>query len=289
MEIKNGVIYQGDCLDIIPTLKEKVDLIYIDPPFGFKADEKFGMLAWNKTEYKSESKINTLKDILSKGELSYLNWLYPRLKLMKELLSEQGSIYVHIDWHVGHYVKILLDEIFGKGNFRNEIVWNYGPVGSNPEYDFQNSHNIILRYSKTNNYFFNKVFKPLKRSSDYNLVDNLGKKYQITKRKKSDGTEYEWINYMPEGVLLTSVWDDIFYVRHNAKENVNYDTQKPEALLERIIKASSNENSIVADFFCGSGTTAAVAEKLGRKWIACDISEKAIETTKERIKNVKMD
>lgn len=275
----------GDPQTGLPSLRGKVDLIYIDPPFDSKADYRTkltlpgGDINQKPTTIEQFAYADTWKD----GTVSYLRMLYPRLVLMRELLSDHGSIYVHIDWHVGHYVKVLMDEIFGKENFRNEIVWNYGAVGSNPHNDFQNSHNIIMRYSKSQDYLFNKVYKPLKRDSDYNLVDKNGKRYQITKRKRPDGTEYEWINYMPEGVLLTTVWDDIYYVRHNAKENMGYATQKPEALLERIIKASSNEGDLVCDFFGGSGTTAAVAERLERRWITSDIGKPATLVMRKRL------
>ena len=266
----------------LQSMRGKIDLIYIDPPFDSKTDYKikFKLPGQQRpTVIEQFAYSDTWKD----GTTSYLKMLYPRLVLMKELLSDKGSIYVHIDWHVGHYVKVMMDDIFGKGSFRNEVIWNYGAVGSNPQKDFQNSHNTILRYSKSSVLTFNKVFKPLKRDKDYDLVDENGRRYQITKRKRPDGKIYEWINYMPEGVLLTSVWEDIFYVRHNAKENANYGTQKPERLLERIIKASSNENSVVADFFAGSGTTGVVAERLNRKWIMADIGKPACMITRKRL------
>ncbi|MFH1175284.1 MAG: DNA methyltransferase [bacterium] len=275
----------GDKESGLPSMRGKIDLIYIDPPFDSKADYRTKVtlpgvdLEQKPTVIEQFAYADTWKD----GTVSYLKMLYPRLVLMRELLSEKGSIYVHIDWHVGHYVKILLDDVFGKENFRNEIVWNYGAVGSNPIKDFQNSHNAIFRYSKGDERFFNRVTKPLKRDKDYSLIDSEGRRYQITKRKKPDGSEYEWINYMPDGVLFTSVWDDIFYVRHNAKENQGYSTQKPEALIERVIKASSNENSIIADFFAGSGTTGAVAEKLNRRWIMSDLGKPANLVMRKRL------
>ncbi|MBP6714264.1 MAG: hypothetical protein KA157_10030, partial [Aliarcobacter sp.] len=175
-------------------------------------------------------------------------------------------------------------DIFGKENFRNEIIWNYGTVGTSPKNDYQNSYNSIFRYTKSNQYSLIKETREAIRTADYNLFDEkTGRFYQMTKRKDKDGNDYEWINYMPYGVAIDNVWKDIFYVRANAKENVSYATQKPEKLLERIIKASSNENSIVADFFGGSGTTASVAEKLGRRWISSDIGKPSIMVQRKRL------
>ncbi|MCL2335459.1 MAG: site-specific DNA-methyltransferase, partial [Endomicrobia bacterium] len=206
-----------------------------------------------------------------------LKMLYPRLALMKELLSEQGSIYVHIDWHVGHYVKVLLDEIFGKENFKNEIIWQY--TGSlAPDNDFPRKHDNIYRYVKGKLPIFNHLFTPyadgaIKR---FDKEDENGR-YKITYR---DGKEYK--TYMKEGKRLEDVWS-IPIVMKNDVDNTNYNTQKPEDLLERIIKASSNENSIVADFFGGSGTTAAAAEKLNRRWIISDIGKPSCMIMRKRL------
>ena len=285
--IELNKIYNGDCLEVMDKIeKESIDLIYIDPPFGIKQDEKFNMLPWKKTNYYEKIVYDMFQNILNENDLKFLSFLYPRLKKMRELLSNKGSIYVHLDWHVGHYVKILLDDIFGKENFRNEIIWNYGTVGTSPKNDYQNSYNSIFRYTKSNQYSLIKETREAIRTADYNLFDEkTGRFYQMTKRKDKDGNDYEWINYMPDGVAIDNVWKDIFYVRANAKENVSYATQKPEKLLERIIKASSNENSIVADFFGGSGTTIAVAKRLGRRGIYCDQNIKAFNIAKERIAN----
>jgi adenine-specific DNA-methyltransferase len=272
-------LYHGDCLEIMKSIdKNSIDLIYIDPPFGIKQDEKFGMEAWKKTNYHEQIVYDLFEKILNENDLKFLSFLYPRLCLMKELLSEQGSIYVHIDWHIGHYVKILLDEIFGKENFRNEIIWKY-TGGLAPTQDFSRKHDNIFRYVKSSqNIIFNSIYEEYSENSikRFDKEDEKGR-FKITYK---DNKEYK--TYLKEGKKAEDVWD-LSIIMKNASEYQDYPTQKPEALLERIIKASSNENSIVADFFCGSGTTGAVAKKLGRRYILCDISEKAIEITKKRI------
>lgn len=287
-------LYHGDCIDIIPKLIEegvKVDLIYIDPPFCIKADEKFGMLPWKKTNYKSDCKFIDILPIDS-GEKSYLHWIYPRLYLMRELLSDKGSIYVHLDWHVGHYVKILMDEIFGKNNLINEIIWCY-TQGGRPVNGFPNKHDNIFLYSKGSSFILNKDDIKIaydlyseKSSSAFTKIDEDGRRYYT---KWVNDKEYKY--YMDEGKNPYDWWNDIPKITGRAAvaentELTGYATQKPSKLLERIIKASSNEDSIVADFYAGSGTTGAVAEKLGRKWILCDISDIAIETCEKRL-NVK--
>jgi adenine specific DNA methylase Mod len=182
-----------------------------------------------------------------------------------------------------HHLRFLLDEVFGEEHFVNEVVWHYGTVGTSPSSGYQNSYNTIYFYSKSENIIFTKELREAVRTADYNKYDEkTGKYYQVTIRKNSNGEEYEWINYKPEGVLMDNVWKDIFYIRANAIENEFYPTQKPEALLERIVKASSNEGSIVLDCFMGSGTTQAVAQKLGRKWIGIDCNKDSIETVKKR-------
>ena len=231
--------------------------------------------------------------------------MYPRLYLMRELLSDKGSIYVHIDWHVGHYVKILMDEIFGKDNFKNEIIWRRSNANMNTNASqFSRNHDIILFYSKSIENYFKRQFKPYSEQTlkMYKYDDNDGRgKYRLQelrdyseesrKKFREEGKIYELNNreYLKqyisdkEGVSLDSVWEDIPSLQGSSQERLNYATQKPEKLLERIIKASSNENSIVADFFAGSGTTGAVAEKLGRRWIMSDLGKPANMIIRKRL------
>lgn len=280
MEIGNGEILQGDNLTLMQELIQngvKVDLVYIDPPFGIKVDENFGMLTW-KDVVEPKNRVDEIINIellCSKGECNYLRWLYPRLVLLKELLSERGSIYVHIDWHVGHYVKLILDDIFDKENFRNEIIWCYRQGGRSKS-NYSQKHDTIYWYSKSNSqWVFNgdSVRVPYEGTGGYQtsgkgVVIN-GKVYKPNELGK-----------IPED------WWDIPAIPPMSVERIGYATQKPEALLERIIKGSSNENSIVLDVFGGSGTTAAVAERLGRRWIVIDNNPDAIETIKARIKKI---
>lgn len=271
----------GDPATGLPSLRGKINLIYIDPPFDSKADYRTRI---SLPDIDIEEKPTVIEqfayaDTWENGTVSYLKMIYPRLVLMRELLSSTGSIYVHIDWHVGAYVKVLLDDIFGKENFVNEIVWHY-QSGGIPEKNFAKKHDNIYFYQK-NNHCFNKMEASFPRNvcqACGKIVDrwnNLKKEIDLDGRVfrtiKSAGKIYKY--YDDEPVLLPDVWFDISHIQQKDPQRVGYATQKPEALLERIIKASSNEGDIVADFFGGSGTTAAVAERLGRKWITTDIGK----------------
>jgi site-specific DNA-methyltransferase (adenine-specific)/adenine-specific DNA-methyltransferase len=265
----------GDKQSGLESMRGKIDLIYIDPPFDSKADYRTKIKLPNidinqkPTVIEQFAYADTWKD----GTVSYLKMIYPRLALMKELLSERGSIYVHIDWHVGHYVKILLDDIFGKNNLINEIVWHYS-TGGIGKTTYAKKHDTLFLYSKSSTYIFNQPRMASKDENRFNLIDENNRKYYI-----KAGNRY----YLDNGVAIPDVWTDIFPVRNVSKELVGYATQKPEALLERIIKASSNKNSIVVDFFGGSGTTASVAEKLGRRWISSDIGKPSIMVQRKRL------
>ena len=281
----------GDEASGLPSLRGKVDLIYIDPPFDSKADYRTKInlpgadIEQKPTVIEQFAYADTWKD----GTVSYLKMLYPRLVLIRELLSEKGSIYVHIDWHVGAYVKALLDDIFGKSNIINEIIWHY-QSGGIPQSSFSRKHDSIYIYAKSNNYTFNLNGASFPRNicqSCGSVVDkwnNLKKEVdengRVYRTIKSAGKIYKY--YDDEPVLLPDVWFDISHIQQKDPQRTGYATQKPEALLERIIKASSNEGDLVCDFFGGSGTTAAVAERLGRRWITTDIGKPATLVMRKR-------
>lgn len=292
----------GDPQTGLPSLRGKVDLIYIDPPFDSKANYRTPITLPNASFSQRPTVIEQFAyaDTWEEGTISYLKMIYPRLMLMKEMLSEKGSIYVHIDWHIGAYVKVVLDEIFGKENFRNEIIWKRGTVKGAKAVgnQFARNHDMILYYSKGNDYVYHTQYLPYSEEyikQRYTKDDNDGRgpytDQAIGTRSEDSLIEMEKDNrifitstgkrrvkyYLSEakGIAMDDSWNDISEVNSMAKENVGYATQKPEALLERIIKASSNEGDLVCDFFGGSGTTAAVAERLGRRWITCDIGKPA--------------
>lgn len=260
----------GDSQTGLPSLRGKVDLIYIDPPFDSKADyrTKVTLPGLNLQQKPTVVEQFAYADTWEEGTISYLKMIYPRLVLMKELLSERGSIFVHIDWHVGSYMKVILDDIFGKDNFVNEIIWYYrrwNIAGSS----FATNHDTILYYGKNkSNRVYNQLYIPKSEKSSAqgkswrSVIDENGVRHSIMTDEPT------------KGVPMPDVWD-ISMINPVAKERIGYATQKPEALLERIIKASSNEGDLVCDFFGGSGTTAAVAERLGRRWITCDIGKPA--------------
>ena len=258
----------GDAQTGLPSLRGKVDLIYIDPPFDSKADyrTKISLPGTDIQQKPTVIEQFAYADTWEQGTISYLKMLYPRLLLIYELLSQDGSIYVHIDWHIGHYVKILMDDIFGKNNFNNEVIWCYtGPT--NQKRNYPRKHDVILYYHKSDNWLFNAddIRVAFKKSN------KTGGKTSLAGRKDD-----EFLEALDEkGKIPEDWWPDIADLGKIHSEDVGYATQKPEALLERIIKASSNEGDLVCDFFGGSGTTAAVAERLGRRWITTDIGKPA--------------
>lgn len=261
----------------LPSLRGKVDLIYIDPPYDSKADyrTKISLPGMDIEQKPTVMEQYAYSDTWKEGTVSYLKMIYPRLLLIKELLSDKGSVYVHLDWHVGHYVKILMDEIFGKENLKNEIIWAYSRW-ANVSNCFQRMHDSIFFYTKAANATFHEQRVKLPESRKRNLVQIVNG-IKVSMRDSDGNVIYREQNDKPVSDYWddTDIWDDIFQVGKNGKERLDYATQKPEALLERIIKASSNEGDLVCDFFGGSGTTAAVAERLGRRWITCDIGKPA--------------
>jgi len=274
----------GDPLTGLPSMRGRIDLIYIDPPFDSKADYRTKI---HLPSADIESKPTVIEqfayaDTWKNGTVSYLQMIVPRLILMRELLSEQGSIYVHIDWHVGHYVKVILDEIFGKENFRNEVVWYYPDNFQGNVKGFAINHNIILYYRKSPDVYFERVKIPLDKPvmRDRRIWDKeLGK---VTAARDEKG-KIIYDEYTDK--YLDDVWvvGQSSVTKTRSKEFINFETQKPEELLRRVIDASCPENGIVADFFSGSGTTGAVAEKLGRKWIMCDLGKPACMIMRKRL------
>ena len=283
---KNKLIWGDNKLVMSSLIKQgwagKINLIYIDPPFFTGSDFTIRTKLGNEKIEKEPSIIEerAYKDTWSGGIASYLKYMYERLVLMRELLAENGSIYVHLDWHVGHYVKCMMDEIFGYDNFRNEIVWRYRRWPA-PSRDFQNMHDTMLRYTKCNKYIWNQLYEP-KVLSTQKAFGNVKLTTEITERgtvKKIRTSE------ISKGTNMSDVWE-ISMIQGSASYERVYSTQKPEALLKRIILASSNPGDIVTDFFCGSGTTLAVAEKLGRRWIGSDLSKFAIHVTRKRLLDI---
>ena len=321
-----NLIVQGDNLQFLRTcyqnadplikdkVKGKVRVIYIDPPFA------------TKSEFRGSGDEKSYSDKV--GSAEFIEGLRERLIYMREILAEDGCIYVHLDWKMGHYVKVVVDEIFGKNNFRNELIWQKIRVVKAQSLSFGNVHDNILMYSKNLNNIFNIQHK--EQDDDYDkkfdkLEKETGRRYQLVSLiQKGSGparkfvdkiieppTGMHWIwsqeridkaiednlieftstgnprkkQYLDDskGKFADDLWIDIFPVNSQAKESVGYPTQKPEALLERIMNASSNPGDLVMDVFAGSGTTAAVAEKLGRRWIVCDFGKHAIYTMQKRM------
>lgn len=292
----HNLVLRGECLSACAYLKEKgikVDLVYIDPPFASGADyakkvyirrnpKVAEAIKQAETEVDSEELRNFEEkmygDVWDKER--YLNWMYENLMAIKAVMSDTASIYVHLDWHIGHYVKILMDEIFGEDNFRNEIIWYYRRWNIAGK-DFAKNHDTLFWYTKSGDgiHCYNQLYIPKSEKSSAQ-----GKSWKSVIGE--DGVRRSiQTNEPTKGVPMPDVWE-ISMINPVAEERlaVGYATQKPEALLERIIKASSNEGMLVADFFGGSGVTAAVANRLGRRFVHCDIGINSIETTRDRLR-----
>lgn len=342
-----NLVIRGECVSACAYLKNQgiqVDLVYIDPPFASGADyakkvyiRRNPKVAEAIAQAEQELDMDELKAFEEKmyGDVwdkeKYLSWMYENLMAIKSVMSETASIYIELDNHIGHYVKILLDEIFGEDNFINEIIWkrtfSHSDVGQGAKH-LGRLHDVIFLYSMSNDYILNTVYTPYSQEyidNFFRYQDKDGRRYRLVSMIGTGGAAkgnpfYEFMgvsrywrysqktiqelaskglvvqtkpgtvpqkkNYLDEspGVPLQDIWTDIAPVQGGSIENENYATQKPEALLERIIKSSSNNGMVVADFFGGSGVTAAVAAKLGRRFIHCDIGLNSIQTTRDRLK-----
>ena len=272
-----AALLAGD--DTTPSLRGKVDLIYIDPPFDSKADyrTKVTLPGLELEQRPTVIEQFAYSDTWSDGTASYLAMITPRLILMRELLADTGSIYVHLDWHVGHYVKVILDEVFGKSNLRNEIVWCYNGPGSPGMRQFNRKHDAIYWYSKTGNWKFND--RAIRVAHSDKTLDNF--KAGLA----GSGFIADTYDLAAEGKIPESWWNMAIAGRYpiDGAKRVGYDTEKPLPLLERIIKASSDEGDLVADFNGGSGVSAYVAEKLGRRWITTDLGKPACMIMRKRL------
>ncbi|MBQ4547533.1 MAG: site-specific DNA-methyltransferase [Oscillospiraceae bacterium] len=340
-----NMVIRGECISACAYLKEQgiqVDLVYIDPPFASGADyakkvyiRRNPKVAEVIAQAEQELDVEELKAFEEKmyGDVwdkeKYLNWMYENLMAIKSIMSETASIYVHLDYHIGHYVKILLDEIFGEDNFKNEIVWKrkQGNLGQTNQYGIVTDS--IFYYTMSDSYYFET---PLTKEGQEEYIkrfkydDGDGRKYRLSplvSPSYSPSLVYTYKGYNPpkngwsvspetmeryekegrlkfpkdkdqrierkqyldewEGSPIQNLWTDIFVINPVAEERLDYSTQKPEALLERIVNASSQKGTVIADFFGGSGVTAAVANKLGRKFIHCDIGLNSIQTTRDRL------
>jgi len=294
---KHNLMMHGECLSTCAYLKEQgieVDLVYIDPPFASGADyAKKIYIRRNplvqKVMKEAEQNLDNeeMKEFEEKmyGDIwdkeRYLNWMYENLMAIKSVMSENASIYVHLDYHIGHYVKILMDEIFGEENFRNEIIWYYTNKmsGSTSPHDFVCEHDTVFRYSKGDSYTYNVI------------TEEREEAVKQSKRVKVDGKnmrardeEGNIIYELSTDKKIKDVWK-IPYIASTDTQRVDYATQKPEALLVRVIEASSNEGMLVADFFGGSGVTAAVAHKLNRRFIHGDVNINSLQTARDRLVN----
>jgi DNA modification methylase len=334
---RNRLIW-GDNAHVLASLADelagKVDLVYIDPPFDSRQDYKVRIGVGDVTAEESLAKIQSViedkayRDTWGAGAESYLQMLYTRLLLLRELLSDRGSIFLHLAPNMSHLARVLMDEVFGIDNFRAEIIWKR-TSGHADTKDFGTVHDSILCFGKTKDFLWNEQFEPYDQEfvdRYFRYDDGDGRKYwkgDLSSPNPRPNLTYEWKGYPPpaygwrysrermaeldaegricypsskskrptlkryldemKGMPVGDVWTDVTRINQMAQERLGYDTQKPEALVKRIIESSSDPGSIVLDCFVGSGTTAAVAEKLGRRWIAIDIGRFAVHTTRKRL------
>ncbi|MCR5030154.1 MAG: site-specific DNA-methyltransferase [Selenomonadaceae bacterium] len=317
-----NLIIRGECVSACAWLhaqRKKVDLVYIDPPFASGAD--YAKKIYLRQIPKQAEKLARAQQELDAEDLRafeekmygdiwdkerYLNWMYENLVAIRSVMSETASIYIHLDWHIGHYAKILMDEIFGENYFVNEIVWKRATAGSAKARAkrFGADHDTIFVYSRSDEYTFNKQYMPYPENEikkRFTQEDSHGKykdaelgsySPETLERLKAENRlivtskgKYRYKIYLDEieGVLVDSIWTDIPIANSQSSEREDYPTQKPEALLERIIKASSDEGMVVADFFGGSGVTAAVAARLGRNFIHVDVGLNSVQIARDRL------
>src|SRR6267378_997951 len=344
-----NILIWGDKKYVLPSLLPefagKVNLIYIDPPFDTGADFSFNATLHDHPDAEKDEATSFLKepsiieqkayrDTWGRGLDSYLQWFHEAIIMLRELLAEDGSLYVHLDWHVAQYAKVLLDEVFGYDNFVNEIIWKRKGGSANPLNRFGIVTDTLLLYSKSEDYTFvpqfTRISDETKKYIDERFRSQVnGRKYMLApiERNAALGVRknliYEYNGYTPKygwmvskeklkkmdeasklhwnsqnkpnrrvfldeykGQPVENLWSDVYVINPMAEERLNYPTQKPEALLERILIVSSKEKDLVLDCFVGSGTTAAVAERLNRRWIACDLGRFAIHTTRKRLLNI---
>jgi adenine-specific DNA-methyltransferase len=328
-----AALLAGD--EVTPSLRSKMDLIYIDPPFDSKADYRNKIMLPGTTIEQKPTVLEQFaySDTWADGTASYLAMITPRLVLMRELLAETGTIYVHLDWHVAHYVKLVLDEVFGRSSFLNEIVWKRTPFAGSSKArskKFPVNHDVIFSYRKGSNYFFHHQYQEYSEEykSRFKYSDGVGR-YRKTllktysaltaERLKAEG---RWIDPIKPGAYPSykqylheskgkqiediwgedgelndnnlpdlwnldadddNVWEDVNAANPMANERIGYATQKPFLLLERVIAASCPEHGLIGDFFAGSGTAAAAAERLGRRWVVSDVGKPAAMVTRKRL------
>jgi len=264
-------LYRGDCLSVLDRIEdESVDLIYIDPPFF---SQRYYETIWDE-----DAERHAFEDRWKGGILTYLNYLVARLQKLYQKLSQTGSIYVHLDWHIGHYVKVELDKLFGYGNFQNEVIWYYRGGGVSKQ-RFGRRHDTLFFYAKGNTWTFNADAVRTEYSQE--SLERLQYKAKAFRGDKV------YDNYEPNP--LGKHPDDVWIMQPimpSAKERLGYPTQKPLRLLENVIKASSNPGDLVLDSFCGCGTTMEAAQLLGRRWIGIDISQSALRVVQNRLRKI---
>ncbi len=292
-EWKNKLIW-GDNLLVMASLLEefagKIDFIYIDPPFATGQDFTFSTtigddeIAIEKQQSLIEEK--AYRDTWGRGVSSYLDMMLPRITLIHELLSSKGTLCIHCDWHVNYFIRSLLDDVFGTEAFVNEIAWHYFGFKRKTAKNFPRKHDTILIYAKSDERIWNVQFKPHRPEYVARFKkDKDGRLYRDDVNPTGGGTRKIYLDGV-EGDIVDTVWDDIPPVNPVAKERYDYATQKPEALIERLINACSDKECLIADLFCGSGTTLSIAEKLNRRWIGCDLGRFAIHTTRKRLLDI---
>jgi len=279
-------LYRGDCLNVLDRIEdESVDLVYIDPPFF---SQQYYETIWGEDQERF-----AFEDRWKGGIDTYINYLMERIRKLHAKLKPIGTAYVHLDWHICHYVKVEMDKIFGYNRFLNEIIWCYN-VGGKSKRQWARKHDTILFYAKTGDWYFNgdAVRLPLTPHKGDPSGRNYGGRMGIDKdgraytEKWGTGKKKLYRYYLDEGKIPEDWWTGINSIQADAGERLGYPTQKPIALLDRIVKGSSPPDGVVLDAFCGCGTTLEAAQLLGRRWIGIDISQSALRVVENRLRKI---
>ncbi len=293
-----GSLAEGDCLDVAAGLPgESIDLCYLDPPFGTgrkRSGVRLEKRRGGRLRTEMEGESLSYDDLLPSDSRSYVDWLRPRIRAIQRLLKPTGSLLVHLDWRMSHYVKILLDELFGQERFVNEIVWVYRSGGGRTTRRLARKHDVILWYSRGKRFTCNVDAIALPRNicpacgetkrSRNHMKKETDRDGRIVRTIRTAGKTYRY--YDDDPMTPSDVWLDISHLQQRDPERTGYPTQKPLALLKRVVLLCSSQGDLVADFFMGSGTTLVAAAQCGRRWFGCDMSSEAVAMARERLERI---
>lgn len=293
-----GTLIEGDCLDVAAGMPGGwIDLCYLDPPFGTgrtRSGAKLSLGRGGRARSPSEQPSLSFDDAFASDSGAYIDWLEPRIEAIARLLKPTGSLLVHLDWRMSHYVKILLDGVMGPERFVNEIIWFYSSGGGRPGKRLARKHDVILWYSRGKRFTCNLEAASLPRNicpacgeekrARNHMKKEIDQEGRVIRSIRSGGKTYRYFDDAP--AVPCDVWLDISHLQQRDPERTGYPTQKPLTLLKRVVTLCSSPGDLVADFFMGTGTTLVAAAQNGRQWLGCDRSREAVALARERLEKV---